>query len=109
MLVSPLPPPGDAVNRLSKTLTIAALGCSTLATALPASGQPAEATASGRDRTVVEWNRFLLDLQAAPGAQPAVTHPTYDLAMVHAAIYDAAVSIDHGGAPYLDIAVHAPR
>ena len=50
---------------------------------------------------VMQWNQFLLDLQATPGAQPATVHPTYDLAIVHTAIYDAAVSIDHAAPPYL--------
>jgi hypothetical protein len=46
---------------------------------------PAAAHAS----VVVDWNRFLLDVQATPGAQPATVHPTYELAIMHAAIADA--------------------
>jgi PAP2 superfamily len=56
----------------------------------------------------VEWNQFLLNLQTAAGNQPATVHPTYELAIMHAAIYDAVVSIDRSGAPYLTD-VHAPR
>jgi hypothetical protein len=47
------------------------------------------------------WNQFLLDLQATPGDQPATVHPTYELAMVHTAIHDAVVSIDHSDRRYL--------
>jgi hypothetical protein len=57
---------------------------------------------------VVEWNQFLLGIQATPGDQPATVHPTYELAIAHAAIYDAVVSIDHRGTPYLTT-VHGPR
>src|SRR4051812_48388015 len=88
------------MSRLSKTLTVAALSAGALV-ALPAAGQAAAAGPSAGDRPVVEWNDFLLGIQATPGAQPATTHPTYDLAMLHAAIDDAVVSIDHG--------VHASR
>ena len=78
------------------TLTIAALACSTAMSALPAVEQRGAGRA-GRRRAaplpsldpVIDWNRFLLDLQATPGDQPATVHPTYELAMVHAAIYDA--------------------
>jgi hypothetical protein len=57
---------------------------------------------------VIQWNRFLLGLQATPGDQPATVHQTYDLAIMHAAIYDAVVSIDNSGAPY-QTSVRAPR
>jgi hypothetical protein len=45
--------------------------------------------------TVVQWNQFLLAVQATPGNQPATVHPTYELAIMHAAIYDAVVTA-HG-------------
>ena len=48
----------------------------------------------------MQWNQLLLNLQATPGAQPATTHPTYELAIMHAAIYDAVVSIHHSAPPY---------
>jgi membrane-associated phospholipid phosphatase len=50
---------------------------------------------------VIFWNRVLLGLQAAQGVQPPTVQPTYELAVVHAAIYDAVVSIDHSATPYL--------
>src|SRR4051794_41726843 len=57
---------------------------------------------------VVEWNQFLLGLQATTGDQPATVHPTYELALMHAAIDDAVVSIDHSSTPYLTT-VHGPQ
>src|SRR3954453_9980180 len=62
----------------------------------------------GRANPVIEWNRFLLGLQATPGDQPAAVHATYDLAIMHAAIYDAAAPIDRSARQYL-LRVHAPR
>src|SRR3954451_11903311 len=57
---------------------------------------------------VVEWNRALLGILRTPGAQPATVHPTRSLALLHAAIYDAVVSIDHSAPPYR-VSVDAPR
>jgi PAP2 superfamily len=102
------------VRRALRTLTIAGLGAAALAAATPAAGlgaqgapaaQPARAP---RANPVIEWNRFLLGLQATPGDQPATVHPTYDLAVVHAAIHDAVVSIDRSERPDL-VRVRAPR
>ena len=73
-----------------------------VATPVPASNPPA-----GIADPVIEWNRFLLGIQATPGNQPATVHPTYELAIMHVAIYDAVASIDRSR-PYLT-AVHAPR
>jgi hypothetical protein len=52
-------------------------------------------------RPVIDWNRFLLTLQATPGVQPATVHPTYELAVVHSAIHDAVVSAErlHAASP----------
>ncbi|HEY3605024.1 MAG TPA: vanadium-dependent haloperoxidase [Sporichthyaceae bacterium] len=49
---------------------------------------------------VVEWNQALLKIVRTAGAQPATIHPTRSFALLHAAIYDAVVSVD-GGKPYL--------
>src|SRR4051794_530351 len=65
-----------------------------------AAAPKARSAQAGAD-PVVDWNRFLLGLQATPGQQPATVQPTYELAMMHAAIYDAVVSIDRSAAPYL--------
>jgi hypothetical protein len=102
------------VTPIRRTLTLAALGCSALALALPAasSAVPVRTAQAPQPAAsvdpVIDWNRFLLDLQATPGDQPANVHPTYELAMLHAAINDAAVAIDHSGKRYLP-RVHAIR
>ena len=77
----------------------ASLAAAVLFSVLAAS-PPAFATTQSA-RPVLDWNRFLLTLQATPGVQPATVHPTYELAVVHAAIHDAVVSADHTGKPYL--------
>ncbi|MDQ1521338.1 MAG: hypothetical protein QOI55_2411, partial [Actinomycetota bacterium] len=50
---------------------------------------------------VVDWNQELLSIVRTPGAQPATMHPTRSFAILHAAIYDAVVSITHDAPPYL--------
>jgi hypothetical protein len=50
---------------------------------------------------VVDWNQELLRIVRTPGAQPATVHPTRSFAMLHAAIYDAVVSITRDAPPYL--------
>jgi len=96
------------VRRALTTLAAAALGCSALAAAVPAVGSAAPAARAAQAAPpaatadpVVQWNRFLLGIQATPGAQPATVHPTYDLALMHTAIYDAVVAIHHSSTPYL--------
>jgi membrane-associated phospholipid phosphatase len=93
----------------------AIFGLSAWSVALPAvSNATATAGPSHTPRTVgtgdpvIQWNRILLGIQATPGDQPATVHPTYELAIVHAAMYDAVVSIDHSAKPYL-IRVKARR
>ena len=99
------------MKRAIRALTLAALGSAALAAALPAaSGAAAPARAENAAPAsvdpVIQWNRFLLNVQATPGDQPATVHPTYELAMMHAAIHDAVVTIDHNGPRYL-IRVHS--
>ena len=95
------------MRRALTTLATAALGCSAVAAALPAvsdaapqarAAQAAPPAGSAAD-PVVQWNRFLLGIQATPGAQPATVHPTYELALMHTAIYDAVVAIHHSATP----------
>ena len=57
---------------------------------------------------VVAWNRELLHIVQVPGAQPATVHQTRSYALLHAAIYDAVVSITRDAPPYL-VSVRAPR
>jgi hypothetical protein len=91
---------------MRRILTAAAVTCVAFA-ALPAVSRAAAQT-SRPASPVVEWNQFLLDLQATPGVQPATIQPTYELAIMHAAIYDAVVSVDRSGPPYL-LRIPAPR
>ena len=56
---------------------------------------------------VVAWNRELLHIVQTPGAQPSTVHQTRSYALLHAAIYDAVVSITRNGRPYL-FSVDAP-
>src|SRR5262245_54077970 len=50
---------------------------------------------------VIAWNQELLHIVQTPGAQPATIHPTRSYAIMHAAIYDAIVSITHNAPPFL--------
>src|SRR5438477_4847919 len=49
---------------------------------------------------VIEWNRTLLAIVRAPGAQPAAIHSTRNFAILHAAIYDAVNNIERKFSPY---------
>jgi PAP2 superfamily len=101
------------VKRTVVALLLTAAASAGTSAALPAAGRAADApppvpASSSTPDPVVQWNQFLLGIQAAPGNQPATVHPTYELAIMHAAIYDAVVSIDHSAEPYL-ATVQAPR
>ena len=67
--------------------------------------QAAASPASGA--IVVDWNNELVKIIGTPGAQPATVHPTRSFALMHAAMYDAVVSITHGDSPYL-FSLNAP-
>jgi hypothetical protein len=56
---------------------------------------------------VIAWNKELLHIVQTPGAQPATVHPTRSYAILHAAIYDAVVSITRDAPAYL-FSVSAP-
>jgi membrane-associated phospholipid phosphatase len=92
------------MKRAVRTLITTAVGCAALAAALPATSRAAapevQSPAPLTDPSLA-WNEFLLGVQATPGDQPATVHPTYELAIMHAAIYDAVASIERDGAPYL--------
>lgn len=67
------------------------------------------ASSTATDGTIViAWNKELLHIVQTPGAQPATVHPTRSFAILHAAIYDAVVSISRDAPPYL-VSVPAPR
>src|SRR5256886_11612609 len=57
---------------------------------------------------VIAWNKELLHIVQTPGTQPATVHPTRSYAILHAAIYDAVVSITRDAPPYVS-SVTAPR
>src|SRR3954453_12516965 len=82
---------------LAAALSSAALAGPALADTAPAAHNP-----------VADWNRALLAILRTPGAQPATVHPTRSLALLHAAFYDAVVSIDHS-APAYRVFISAPR
>jgi hypothetical protein len=70
---------------------------------------PALAAVAPSVNPVVQWNRILLQIVRTPGAQPATVHPTRSFAILHAAIYDAANSIDRTYTPYWSACGGAPR
>jgi hypothetical protein len=72
-----------------------------------ASGNAASGSSSS-GAIVIAWNKELLHIVQTPGAQPATVHPTRSFAILHAAIYDAVVSITQDAPPYL-FSVPAPR
>src|SRR3954471_8092883 len=67
---------------------------------------PAAAQAMPGPGVVVRWNSFLLDLQGAPGHQPATVHPTYELAVMHKAIGDAVAGEASSDEAAVDAAAH---
>jgi membrane-associated phospholipid phosphatase len=75
----------------------------------PASAEPSPTVhvsadvepSTGSGQSIVDWNRKIVSILQTPGAQPATVHPTRSYAIVHAAIYDAVVSITHADRPYL--------
>jgi len=56
---------------------------------------------------VIAWNKELLHIVLTPGTQPTTVHPTRSYAILHAAIYDAVVSITRDAPPFL-FSVNAP-
>src|ERR1700758_5565836 len=57
---------------------------------------------------VIRWNRELLALLQAPGAQPSAVHPPRTMAIVQLAVFDAVDAIHGSHQPYLPTAP-APR
>src|SRR5260221_928 len=65
------------------------------------SGNVAADASSGAGAIVIAWNKELLHIVKTPGGQPATVHPTRSFAILHAAIYDAVVSITRDAPAYL--------
>jgi membrane-associated phospholipid phosphatase len=64
--------------------------------------------ANGSGAIIIAWNKELLHIVKTSGAQPATVHPTRSFAILHAAIYDAVVSITQDAPAYL-FSVSAPH
>jgi membrane-associated phospholipid phosphatase len=95
------------VGAISAMATVPAVaGASSSATAGSAALAAEHARFSGA--IVIDWNRELLSILRTAGAQPATVHPTRSFAILHAAIYDAVVSIT-GDAPAYLFTVRAPE
>src|SRR5438876_11836675 len=92
--------------------TIAAIVVGTAATSTALASSASTATAGRNSKIsgalVIAWNQELLHIVQTPGAQPATVHQTRSYALLHAAIYDAVVSITRNDTPYL-FSVDAPR
>lgn len=94
--------------------TLTLVGLVLMATVTVAWASPARSTARRAPSAyisggvVIDWNRALLNIVRTPGAQPATVHATRSFAILHAAIYDAVVSVTREGRPYR-FSVQAPR
>src|SRR6476660_6755923 len=86
---------------LAVFLGMGVTGPTLAAPAMPnASGGTIAQASTGSGAVVNEWNRELLQIVRTPGAQPPTVHPTRSFAIMHAAIYDAIVSITRDAPPY---------
>ena len=91
-------------------LVIGSLVAALVVSSTKATGANGNATANGSSSSgaiVIAWNKELLHIVQTPGAQPATVHPTRSYAILHAAIYDAVVSITRDAPAYL-FSVNAP-
>ena len=97
---------------LATSIIVIFLGIGSLLTALVISNANATGNAAngstGSGTIVIDWNKELLHIVQTPGAQPATIHPTRSYALLHAAIYDAVVSITRDAPAYL-FTVSAPN
>ena len=92
-------------------LVIGSLVTALIISSTKATGASSNATADGSRGSgaiVIAWNKELLHIVQTPGAQPATIHPTRSFAILHAAIYDAVVSITRDAPAYV-FSVNAPR
>jgi membrane-associated phospholipid phosphatase len=90
-------------------LALGSTGVAPVGSAAQPGGPSADEAGRGFDggAVVVAWNRELLHIVQIPGAQPATVHPTRSYALLHAAIFDAVVSITRSGTPFL-VSVDGP-
>jgi hypothetical protein len=88
-------------------LVIGALVATLVLTSTLTTGAKSNTANAYSGTIVIAWNKELLHIVQTPGAQPATVHPTRSYAILHAAIYDAVVSITRDAPPYL-FSVSAP-
>src|SRR6266566_1052279 len=91
-------------------LVIGSLVAALVLSSTKATGANGNAAANGSSSSgaiVIAWNKELLHIVQTTGAQSATIHPTRSYAILHAAIYDAVVSITRDASPYL-FSVNAP-
>src|SRR6202162_5560958 len=92
-------------------LVIGSLVTALVISSTKATGASSNATADGSRGSgaiVIAWNKELLHIVQTPGAQPPPIPPTRNFAILHAAIYDAVVSITRDAPAYV-FSVNAPR
>jgi hypothetical protein len=89
-------------------MTMLAITGSAARAATPVAPVVAAPTDAASLDPVIQWNRVLLGILNTPGAQPATIHATRNLAILHAAIYDAVNSIERKSAPYI-VSIKSPR
>src|SRR5579859_4250034 len=82
-------------------------GLALLSTQATTASSNAANGASASGAIVIAWNKELLHIVQTPGAQPATVHSTRSYAILHAAIYNAVVSITRDAPAYL-FSVNAP-
>jgi membrane-associated phospholipid phosphatase len=88
-------------------LVIGALVGTLVLTSTLTTGAKSNTANASSGAIVIAWNKELLHIIQTPGAQPATVHPTRSYAILHAAIYDAVVSITRDAPAYL-FSVPAP-
>jgi hypothetical protein len=88
-------------------LVIGALVATLVLSSTLTSGAKGNATNAYSGAIVIAWNKELLHIVQTPGAQPTTVHPTRSYAILHAAIYDAVVSITRDAPAYV-FSVNAP-
>jgi hypothetical protein len=88
-------------------LVIGSLIAALVLSSAPTSGASGKGANGYSGAIVIAWNKELLHIVQTPGAQPTTVHPTRNFAILHAAIYDAVVSIT-GDAPAYLVSVSAP-
>jgi hypothetical protein len=88
-------------------LVIGALVATLVLSSTLTSGAKGNATNAYSGAIVIDWNKELLHIVQTPGAQPTTVQPTRSYAILHAAIYDAVVSITRDAPAYV-FSVNAP-